>query len=896
MHRHREDVHPTGQTFNSPSTISRSGSLSRSSSFRRNLTPTSASSFALKRAGVLAPMRPLSPSPLRPHSPSLNNSGGRQADAFSQYLEHSAPSLSGSSAPSSPFGSPKLLNATAPQFKPNAAASEFRPYTPTALTSPAIPSLSVKMPEMAFKTRSPLGTPSIESPTLWSFQNSPLGTPKFASTSRAVSPAFSGSQNGSYFPNHASAGRLPQSSAGIPNDPWNKLADSSDHSSNSNSGVTPSISTASSEHSYEEISFDPFASSSGTQLQESSGKDQILQSSEDDEEWKIPSVDSLGKSPLTDDGAPRWNTYDDEDDDEFQMLQYKEGQLLKDELLIVEPPQLERPTFAAEPIQQSTDQYSQLPQDVPFPAAMDAGAMPPGLMAYGSGLGESGDYIMTPLDVLYSIFAGSDLQHSDLEDALNRNGWDVDRAMEWIINNPNMPSAPRLAEEQIDRMNMLSLDPSQLSGSGALSPARVHTPGLGGSGSRPMIMSRDSFTRHFGPGGKPQSPRWAAYSNDGSRPGTPRSERGADGYFGAGPTGQASPSTRLCKYYLQGNCLRSDCRFSHDLSKAVCKFWLRGHCLKGEGRCEFLHSVPPHLAQDVAQLRMNSLRVREQEKARWLHRGQPEEERLGFERTQRVEEDFPSLAAATASASNRNHNANKDPSGSRWTQAVKTGRPAGVLPVNNRPSLPRSASASSAKGLHGGQEEKLSIPYSQPRQSGRLALRPPTLLPTVSTGAAVSQMYDEYRASFFKYGEARNKCLVKAASCWQKGDGYVPEVSRRASVYTEVPFCRAGARRWSREAQDWNRQIAREGAIASGQIINERKKVLREAVMSGNRPGRADNIADRQYRGVECGSGLGVCLGVAAATDLLGPEGPRLAVAERTEVALDLRKTRLCCF
>lgn len=59
--------------------------------------------------------------------------------------------------------------------------------------------------------------------------------------------------------------------------------------------------------------------------------------------------------------------------------------------------------------------------------------------------------------------------------------------------------------------------------------------------------------------------------------------------------------------------------------------------------------------------------------------------------------------------------------------------------------------------------------------------------------------------------------------------------------------------------------------------------------MSGNRPGRADEMADRQYRGIECGGGLGVCLGVAAATDLLGPEGSRLAVAERTEVALDLR-------
>lgn len=50
-------------------------------------------------------------------------------------------------------------------------------------------------------------------------------------------------------------------------------------------------------------------------------------------------------------------------------------------------------------------------------------------------------------------------------------------------------------------------------------------------------------------------------------------------------------------------------------------------------------------------------------------------------------------------------------------------------------------------------------------------------------------------------------------------------------------------------------------------------------------------MADRQYRGVECGGGLGICLGIAAASDQIGPQGPLLSVAERTEVALDLRES-----
>lgn len=62
--------------------------------------------------------------------------------------------------------------------------------------------------------------------------------------------------------------------------------------------------------------------------------------------------------------------------------------------------------------------------------------------------------------------------------------------------------------------------------------------------------------------------------------------------------------------------------------------------------------------------------------------------------------------------------------------------------------------------------------------------------------------------------------------------------------------------------------------------------------MSGqSRAGQADESNDRAYRGKECAGGLGICLGVAAVGDALGPEGSRLSASERTEVALDLRKS-----
>lgn len=366
-----------------------------------------------------------------------------------------------------------------------------------------------------------------------------------------------------------------------------------------------------------------------------SGKAQIL-SSEDEEEWAIPGTSNIGEgSSLGDFEAddddtdqPRWNLYDDERD-ELKMMQFRGGQLVPDELgLVVEPPAHERPVFEEGYYPQSTSQYSQLPEDFsggfsshtpqeyavlplsqsqqPFlPPNIPPGfGEPPYTPTYPGtpGLGgSSANYIMTPFDVLCSIFADTDIAPADIEEALSRNGWDVDRSMEWIVNNPRLPNLPSAgaADDAVDSLHMAGLDIThdgghRLPGSGASTPSRMMGGARGGTGSRPLIISRDSFQRNFN---RPQSPRWAAYGNTDGRsphPLTPggrsdRSGTASDGYFGPlgshplhhphphphphapGPPTPGGPTTRLCKYFLQGNCLRSDCRFSHDLSKAVCK-------------------------------------------------------------------------------------------------------------------------------------------------------------------------------------------------------------------------------------------------------------------------------------------------------------------------------------
>lgn len=137
--------------------------------------------------------------------------------------------------------------------------------------------------------------------------------------------------------------------------------------------------------------------------------------------------------------------------------------------------------------------------------------------------------------------------------------------------------------------------------------------------------------------------------------------------------------------------------------------------------------------------------------------------------------DFPSLGEAPRSR-RQGGRVTLDPTRTRFSGAVKFGRTAPPPPP-----VQRSVQAPIRDAL------------PQPRYSARINLRPPALLPTLPTGAALSALYLRYRASFLELGANRNKCLARAADCWKRSDG-------------------AGARKWSREAQDWNRQVAIEGA------------------------------------------------------------------------------------
>ncbi|KAJ7224486.1 hypothetical protein GGX14DRAFT_425905 [Mycena pura] len=393
---------------------------------------------------------------------------------------------------------------------------------------------------------------------------------------------------------------------------------------------------------------------------------------------------------------------------------------------------------------------------------------------------------MTPFDVLSSVF-GSTLAPSELEEALAANAYDFDHAMAWLVDRAT-PAVPQ---------------------SGSQSPLRVQPMSMGG---RVTVVARDPRGR-----GLPESRSPPRYVN--GRP--------------------AQGGNRVCRYFVAGECLRADCRFSHDLERALCRFWLRGTCAKQEN-CEFLH----HLPKDVDMASLSAALSRANVP--------PGMGPLAAMLPAPPADDFPALEGSKG----RRPGYVYDPGRTRFSAAVKKATPAAL----NDPTViaRREVMGPSADSLH----HRSAI--VAPRASPRLKLRPPTLLPTLPTGEAVNSIYMTYRARGLQLGAARNACLSRAADAWRRGDG-------------------AAAKRFSREGHDLNDKMAKEMAAAAGKLVRERAQVAEQAVRARD-AGWSNDTGDRTARGRSCGGGLGVCLGIASRETGEG----KLTAEERTECMLDL--------
>ncbi|CAE6459017.1 unnamed protein product [Rhizoctonia solani] len=305
---------------------------------------------------------------------------------------------------------------------------------------------------------------------------------------------------------------------------------------------------------------------------------------------------------------------------------------------------------------------------------------------YGGGVAVSGMGIegyddplsLTPMEVLARIF-GSSVSQTDLEDALTQAGWEFDGAVALLMER----TKPGSKAIQVKPAPAAGLTPSPVMRSAGVA-----------------VVPRETFMQTRG-AAKGQA---------------------AAGKSIASPGGSAA--NRVCRYYLAGECRRADCRFSHDVDRALCRFWMRGQCVKGD-LCEFLHTLPPE--SDVTGLTSAIGRT-------------------DIGPTDAVEEppveDFPLLGRSGTTPKH-------DPGRARFASAVKKGA---STPV-------RAPSATNTK------------PVAAPRSSPRIRLRPPSLLPTLPTGEVLNNMYMSYRQRAIQLGAARNACLSRAADAWRRGDG-----------------------------------------------------------------------------------------------------------------------------
>lgn len=210
-----------------------------------------------------------------------------------------------------------------------------------------------------------------------------------------------------------------------------------------------------------------------------------------------------------------------------------------------------------------------------------------------------------------------------------------------------------------------------------------------------------------------------------------------------------------------------------------------------------------------------------------------------------------------------------DPSRTRFATAVKKAPASSVRDqnyVSQDPMLVASNSEHDGTLPNSNSTKGLGLAVIAPRSSPRIPLRPPTLIPSIPTGASVNEMYMAYRQRALQLGAARNACLSRAADAWRRGDG-------------------AAAKRFSRDANGLNVKMRGEMRTAAAGLVRERGRVVRDTV--ANEP---SGIAGKE-RGRECGNGLGVVLGVAsveATTRGGGGAGKSLTSEERMEVILDL--------
>jgi hypothetical protein len=171
---------------------------------------------------------------------------------------------------------------------------------------------------------------------------------------------------------------------------------------------------------------------------------------------------------------------------------------------------------------------------------------------------------------------------------------------------------------------------------------------------------------------------------------------------------------QVCRFWLSGSCLRSDCQFSHDVANRICKYFLMGSCSKGE-QCPFTHTTTPAPKQAPPPPVQKTL----------------------------TSDDFPSLTKSSAKPITPLLPA-------KFSQTVS--KNLASMPPPPRPSIAAPPSTN----------------YSKGRKKETLEL---TDIKWTDTGGHVAQLYKSTREEAIAAAKQRNRYFELAKAAYLKGDG-----------------------------------------------------------------------------------------------------------------------------
>ncbi|KAL7266796.1 hypothetical protein RUND412_010638 [Rhizina undulata] len=273
----------------------------------------------------------------------------------------------------------------------------------------------------------------------------------------------------------------------------------------------------------------------------------------------------------------------------------------------------------------------------------------------------------------------------------------------------------------------------------------------------------------------------------------------------------------VCRFFLSnGQCLRADCRFSHELGTTICKYWVMGSCLAGD-TCIFSHdptmsvskmtldahsrnsTPPPAQLQFHDSTAFPSLWPEQQ----WgpvanqgnhippppgfkLPTSRPHSRQQFREREQTLTpiphvddtEAFPSLGSAKAAAHSKKRESRRHRNDATNNAPVGPSSLAEVVRMNpsTSPHSQRNSSPARWSGAGGSPSAKRS------NRASAANILSPQQIPWLETGSALNRIYFKHRKEAIAHGVLRAKYLQLANTAWQRNDSKsAKEHSRKAN-------------------------------------------------------------------------------------------------------------------